>query len=481
MNIDYLLQRIANINKTIISDIHGSLTGKALVERAQQLAVELQGLGIKDKRICLLRMTNTVDAVTILLAALISRAVVFIANPHDPIGKICATLERFPIYALLTDRATSITIQKKITDHSSDQTYAVDGAHFYASLLEGRDKPIGYYDPCMTDADIAIFSSGSTGEPKAIMHQLDHILLNAQLHAESIGMKESDKIGITLPLYYSYGLVANLFSGLLTQCEISLSYQVGSVDVEWIDHNAISVLSVTPFIAKKIDQLHLSLRVLTIGGDILHCKQAQRLLDLYPDCEIYSTYGLTEAGPRVSTCRIDTSILQGSFILPLGKTLTGVSLSIENNEKQGELLIHTPTHMLGFYLGIKEGFLPQYPHGTLVQTGDLYEERRGQFYFIGRKKKIIFQGGEKIFPLVVETALHDLEGVADVVVIGVSDEEKGQVAKAYIVANESLTLHDVRKYLKQQLCGSLIPEQLEFVSAIPRSQTGKILAEQIFL
>ncbi|MCB1935907.1 MAG: acyl--CoA ligase [Nitrosomonas sp.] len=476
MNINQLLQTLGNTNKTIISDNHSTLTGKALADRVQEIAIRLNALGIKDKRICLLRMTNTVDAVVILLAALLNRAVVFIANPHDPVGKICATLDQFPVFALLTDRATSITVQKKTAGHFFSQVQAVDDAHFYVTLLDGRNKPISYYDHCMAEADIAIFSSGSTGEPKAILHQLDHVLLNAQLHAESIGLQGNDKIGITLPLYYSYGLVANLFSGLLIQCEINFGYQVGSIDAEWIDHNAISVLSITPFIAKKIDQPHPSLRVLTIGGDILHCKQAQRLLDLYPDCEIYSTYGLTEAGPRVSTCRIDASVLQNSFILPLGKPLTGVTLLIENDEKQGELWIHTPTHMLGYYLGVNDGFLPQYPDGALIRTGDLYEERRGHFYFIGRKKKIIFQGGEKIFPLMVETVLHHLEGVFDVMVASISDEEKGQVAKAFIVADESLTLHDVRKHLKQQLCGSLIPERLEFVSAIPRSQTGKILA-----
>jgi len=479
VNINQLLQTLGNTNKTIISDNHGSLTGKALSDRVQEIADRLSALGIKDKRICLLRMTNAVDAVVILLAALLNRAVVFVANPHDPVGKICATLDQFPVFALLTDRATSIIVQKKNADHLASQVHAVDDAHFYASLLEGRNKPIAYYDYCMAEADIAIFSSGSTGEPKAILHQLDHIFLNAHLHAESIGLKNSDKIGITLPLYYSYGLVANLFSGLLNQCEISFSYQVGSVDAEWIDHQAISVLSITPFIAKKVDQPHSSLRVLTVGGDILHCKQAKRLLDLFTDCEIYSTYGLTEAGPRVSTCRIDSSILQNSFILPLGKPLTGVTLSIENDEKQGELWINTPTHMLGYYLGINDGFFPQYSEGTLIQTGDLYEERRGHLYFIGRKKKIIFQGGEKIFPLMVETVLHHLEGVYDVMVASITDEAKGQIAKAYIVADESLTLHDVRKHLKQQLCGSLIPEQLEFVSVIPRSQTGKILAEHI--
>lgn len=481
MNLDQLLQQLNNSQKIVIVDNHHALSGKEFVSIIRDLANQLQSAGIKDKRICLLRMTNTIDSVAILFAALVNHAVVFIANPHDPIGKICDTIERFPIFALLTDRATSITVQKKISESSASQIQAISNSNFYATLLEVCNHPITHYDQQMQQADIAIFSSGSTGEPKAILHKLDSLLLNAQLHIESIGMMENDRIGIILPLYYSYGLVANLFSGLINQSTIYLNNQIGLVEENWIEDNKISILSITPFIARKIQKRYPSLRVITIGGDILYSKQAKYLLDLYPDCSIFSTYGLTEAGPRVATCSINTSILEKNFILPLGKPLNGVSLSIEDNSGHGELWVNTPTHMLGYYHGNYGGFSPHGITNTLVRTGDLYEHSDNSFYFIGRKKKIIFQGGEKVFPLAVESVIHNIDGVLDVMVASIQDKDKGQLAKAYIVASENLTLNDIRKQLKQRLSGSTIPEQIEFVDAIPRTITGKIRAEQIIL
>lgn len=474
MNINQLLLELIEIDKVIISDNHRSMTGKAFVEQVQDISEQLYEMGVKDKRICLLRMTNNIDAVLTLFAAMANRAVVFVANPHDPIGKICDTLDKFSVFALLTDRATSVTVQKRVLDQMPFQSHAINGIELLASVISSNDNPIMGIDAKMGDADIAIFSSGSTGEPKAILHKIGTLLLNAKLHVQAIELSENDKIGITLPLYYSYGLVANLFSGLIAKSEIFLNAQIGSIDATWIKQNNISVLSITPFIARKLNQHYSCLKKITIGGDILYSKEAEKLINLYPNSSVYSTYGLTEAGPRVCTHKIEGSMLHRSFIVPLGQPLNGVTISIENNAAHGELVVNTPTHMIGYFSGKETAFTSQ--QNTLIRTGDLYEKRHGDFYFIGREKKIIFQGGEKVFPLMVENVIQNIEGVADVVVLSSQDSEKGEIAKAFIVVNNGLTLQDVRKNLKQKLSRSLIPEQLEFVDSIPRSLTGKLQA-----
>ncbi|MDH5480105.1 MAG: acyl--CoA ligase [Nitrosomonas sp.] len=474
MDIKQLLSELSQTDKVVISDSHATLTGKQLAQNIQVLSKRMYEIGIKDKRICLLRMTNRIDSVTTLLAALLNHSVVFVANPHDPIRRVCNILEKFSVYALLTDRATSVTIQKRVSDQHLSLHHLLDDNEFYAGLLQSNDQPISDIDCEMQDADIAIFSSGSTGEPKAILHKIENLLLNAQLHIQSIDLAEEDRVGITLPLYYSYGLVANLFSGLIAKSTIYLNSQIGSIDSEWIKQHKISVLSITPFIAKKLDHFHPSLKKITVGGDILYSKDAGKLLDLYPNSSIYSTYGLTEAGPRVSTHKIDQFLLNQSFIVSLGSPLDGVTLSLQNNETHGELLVNTPTPMLGYFYGKGTQFIPQ--KGSLIQTGDLYDKRQGEFYFVGREKKIIFQGGEKVFPLMVENAIHSIEGVSDVLVSSSQDQEKGEIAKAYIVINNNLTLQEIKKKLKQQLSRSLIPEQFELVDYIPRSLTGKVQA-----
>ncbi len=474
MNLNDLLSDLSRRDEIIITDNHRALTGKTFVQNVKNLSMALDELGIRNKRTCLLRMTNSIDSVLLLFAAIVNQAVVFIANPHDPITKICDTLEKFSIFALLTDRATSVTIERKTRDNTVLQRCAIKQNEFFASLIPANNCPITEFDYRMHDADIAIFSSGSTGEPKAILHNIKNLLQNAHLHIGSIGLSEQDNIGITLPLFYSYGLVANLFSGLIARSKIFLNFQIGSIDASWIKQNNISVLSITPFIAKKLSHNFPSLKKITIGGDILYSSEARKLLNNYPNCAIYSTYGLTEAGPRVSTFKIESAILNRRFIVPLGNALNKVTISLENDAMRGELWVNTPTHMLGYFSGREYGFTPQ--ESTLIKTGDLYEKKHGEFYFIGREKKIIFQGGEKLFPLVVENAIHNIDGVSDVVVSSSQDKEKGEIAKAYIVANNDLTLQEIRKKLKQHLARSLIPEQLEFVDYIPRSLTGKIQA-----
>lgn len=472
MNINQLLLELTEIDKIIISDNHRSMTGRVFVEQVHKLSEQLDEMGIKDKRICLLRMTNNIDAVLTLFAAMANQAVVFVANHHDPIGKICDTLDKFSVFALLTDRATSVTVQKKVSEKTPFQSHTINGTELLASIISSNDNPITDIDPRMGDADIAIFSSGSTGEPKAILHKIETLLLNAQLHIQAIELAENDKIGITLPLYYSYGLVANLFSGLIAKSEIFLNAQIGSIDATWIKQNDISVLSITPFIARKLNQHYPCLKKITIGGDVLYSKEAEKLINLYPDSSVYSTYGLTEAGPRVCTHKIKSAMLHRSFIVPLGQPLNGVTISIENNATHGELVVNTPTHMIGYFSGKETVFIAQ--QNTVIRTGDLYEKRQSDFYFIGREKKIIFQGGEKIFPLMVESIIQDIDGVADVVVLSSQDSEKGEIARAFIVASNGVTLQDVRKKLKQKLSRSLIPDQLEFVDNIPRSLTGKM-------
>lgn len=476
MNIDKLLSELEKTDKIIISDNYSSLAGNQLAEKVRNLAENLSELGIGNKRICLLRMSNNIDSISILLAALLNKAIVFIANPHDPITKVRKFIDRFAVFCLFSDKATALTLDKKINNRQSYEHFSLERSELFANLFPANDYSIAMHDKRMYDADIAIFSSGSTGEPKAILHKMESVLLNALLHAESIDLQESDKIGISLPLYYSYGLVAGLLAGLITKAELCLQNQMGMVDINWLKNKEISVFSLTPYLAKRLTQQTHHLRTVTIGGDILYSKQAKNLLDMLPQCTIYSTYGLTEAGPRVATCKIDINIIGKNNIIPLGKPLTGVRLSLSENEANyGELLINTPTHMLGYFLGTEQGFIAKNDDNQTVESGDLYAKKHDELYFIGRKRKIIIQGGEKIFPLAIESAIHEIDGVMEVQVSSIPCKEKGQIAKAYIVAKESLCINTIKKTLMLQFPRSLIPDQFEFVDSIPRSITGKIL------
>jgi acyl-CoA synthetase (AMP-forming)/AMP-acid ligase II len=252
---------------------------------------------------------------------------------------------------------------------------------------------------------------------------------------------------------------------------------------DWAREKQISVLSLTPWFAMQLDIDVPSLRVMTFGGDAMFSHIAKELQKRFPTCELYSTYGLTEAGPRVATWRFDGKAIPDSEIVPLGKPLADVELILDEQQSDshyGELLVKTNTRMLGYYYGIEAGFtMPDWPE-NIVRTEDLFRSVDGELFFVSRAKEMIVQNGEKIFPSSVESVLRRINGVVDANVCGVHCETRGQIAKAFIKANIDIDVTDVRRALLDKLPQSAIPSEYVFVDEIPRTATGKKSAAAVY-
>lgn len=113
--------------------------------------------------------------------------------------------------------------------------------------------------------------------------------------------------------------------------------------------DGVSVAMATPFTSRRIIHALERTRLLTIGGDVLHPTLALELLESYPELDLYATYGLSEAGPRVATCRVTMPLLRDAGAVPLGEPLEGVTLRLRDVEPHcgvGELVIRSPTLML---------------------------------------------------------------------------------------------------------------------------------------
>lgn len=482
MSLEKLISDLFQIEKVVVSDHSSSLTGVELASNIYQTVEELKLNGFGDGKIVIYRMTNSIDCIITFFALVLSKSAIFISNPHDPISRFYDNIDRFRPYALLANSPSILAIAKR-NNHNNVFQYNFKRVSLSANIFTENKASLASYHPAMKNADIAIFSSGSTGNPKAILHSIENLLENARLHVDAVGLKQSDVMGVTLPLYYSYGLVANLLGSFVAKARISLHRQTGVVDCDWIVREKITFIGLTPYFASMLKQPLPSLRVVTLGGDILYKERALHLMQDFPNCQFYSTYGLTEAGPRVATWKFDQKTLESgeskcTEIVPLGKPLDGVSLFLKdehgNDSISGELVLKTPTRMLGYYHGVVDGYdMPEKITGE-VHTDDLFETHKGNMYFVGRKKQIIVQGGEKLFPIALESVIRKIEGVIDAKVGSIPDDEKGQVAKAYIVAENTVSIALVHKVLLGHFTRSLIPAKLEFVDSITRTLTGKV-------
>jgi len=185
------------------------------------------------------------------------------------------------------------------------------------------------------------------------------------------------------------------------------------------------------------------------------------------------TYGMTETASQVATLKPDDFLAGNNSV---GKVLPHAKISITG--KEGEKL---PTGEVGRVTIASESLgLGYYPDsdwdGEELVTDDLgYFDQAGYLYIVGRNSRKIISGGENVFPDEVEAAMLSTGLVSDVYVMGVADQNWGEIVSAiYIPKDDSLTISEIEEQLKQYLSGYKIPKQWIAVASIPRNKQGKV-------
>jgi len=147
----------------------------------------------------------------------------------------------------------------------------------------------------------------------------------------------------------------------------------------------------------------------------------------------------------------------------------------------GELVVRGSNVMQGYWNAPEETartFRPgRYPCERLLYTGDLFKkDEEGFLYFVARKDDLIKTKGERVSPKEIENAISEIEGIAEVAVIGVPDDVLGQAIKAFIVPREGIELDEdrIRRYCTENLEPFMLPRYIEFRKRLPKTQSGKI-------
>jgi long-chain acyl-CoA synthetase len=189
-------------------------------------------------------------------------------------------------------------------------------------------------------------------------------------------------------------------------------------------------------------------------------------------------YGLTEATALVTSNPIDAERKPGSVGVPIRCEVRVV----DKNDKDvpvgdvGEIIIRGKNVMKGYYNN-PDGTAEAIRNGWL-HTGDMGRyDADGYLYVVDRKKDMIITGGYNIYPAEIENVLYKNPKVAMATVIGIPDEIKGEIAKAYIVLKEGQTAteQEMIDYCRERIAKYKAPRAVEFREALPTTLTGKIL------
>jgi fatty-acyl-CoA synthase len=205
-------------------------------------------------------------------------------------------------------------------------------------------------------------------------------------------------------------------------------------------------------------------------------------------CGFVQMYGMTETTGTIVALPPEDHVEGLERMRSAGKALPGIELAILDVDGQplpprqvGEIATRSGSNMAGYWN------LPEATASTLrsdgwLRTGDAgYMDEDGYLYIHDRIKDMIISGGENIYPAEVESALCDHPDVAEAAVIGIPDDKWGEAVKAVVVMKpgKQATATDIINFTRERIAGFKTPKSVEFLPALPRNPSGKILRRQL--
>ncbi len=325
-------------------------------------------------------------------------------------------------------------------------------------------------DPCLIT-----FTSGTTGEPKGVVHG-QRYLPGQRLQATSwLGAEEGDLVWCTAASGWSKS-ARNAFIAPWLQGAAALLHDARfdpAQRLEILASERVNILCMAPteyrVIAKRTPLAPMpAMRSLVAAGEALN-PEILRAFDESTGLEIRDGYGQTETG-QLTGMPIGEPARPGS----MGRALPGIDLQV----REGELVLADPGTDPTFFIGNLDG--RPAPLGEPWHTGDrVRRDADGYLYFEGRTDDVIISAGYRIGPFEVESALVSHSSVAEAAVVGVPDDERGSLVRAVVVLREGYAPSDdlareLQEHVRAQTAPYKYPRIVEFASELPKTASGKV-------
>lgn len=337
------------------------------------------------------------------------------------------------------------------------------------------------------DPALYLYTSGTTGRPKGVVLTHDNLIANVESCQKAGDFDHSDGFLCLLPFFHTYAITGTFLLPLLNGSRMVLvdRFQPAKV-LGLIEEHKISVFLAIPSMYRVLaategDYDVSSVRFPISGGEPLPLSILEAFEKRF-NVPIFEGYGQTEAAPVV-TLNTPGARRPGT----IGRALPGVEVAIWDDHNRilpageiGEIMVRGRNVMKGYH------HLPEETAKTItnswLHTGDLGKLDQDGFVAItGRKKDLIISAGENIYPREIEEALSQHPKVKEVAVIGVKDEVRGEVPKAFVIPREGMTVDEkeLRSFCRENLANFKVPKHFEIVPDLPRTPTGKVLKRML--
>ncbi|HEU4646852.1 MAG TPA: AMP-binding protein [Burkholderiales bacterium] len=439
-----------------------------------------RGIGHGDRVACLTK--HTAECVALVLGACRLGAVCMPVNWRLAPPEID--------YIVKDGRARFMMADKAFADHAAPALVTED----FEAWTAGFAPLAGSVSPAPDDTALQLYSSGTTGLPKGV--ELTHRnLAQGMMTAvpDAIGYRGAPDVMLNvLPTYH----IAGVGVGLLTATRGGMSVLYPDFDpalaVTAIAEHRITHAFLVPAMiqfmlaapgADKAD--YASLRGISYGASPISEKVLVDALRTFK-CDFMQVYGLTETTGAITMlppADHDPDGPKRHLLRSAGKPIEGVELRVvkpgsdeDCSEGQvGEVWIRSAQNMKGYW-GNDKATRAAFVEGWF-RSGDAGYLQDGYLFLHDRMKDMIISGGENIYPAEVENALMQHPALADGAVIGVPDERWGEAVKACVVLKPGATASaaEIIEFTRRHIAHYKCPKSVDFLEAIPRNPTGKIL------
>ena len=485
------------------------MTFEELVKRSNQLAFMLSELGVKRcDRVGVFLDPSLETAISVY--GIMSAGGVFVPlDPNAPPARIAYVINDCGIRHIMSGKKHSRSLKKVLQENISLEVVIGVDEKLPVKTVSweeiARISPSQTISVRMLEDDLAyiMYTSGTTGMPKGIMHSHRSGLAYAKLSMDLYDVGPTDILANHSPLHFdistmgyftmplaggttvlipeSHKIVPASLSLLMEKEKITIWYSVPLALIHLLQRGALE--------DRKMD----SLRWVLFGGEPFPAKHLRSLMQLWDKTRFSNVYGPAE----VNQCTYFhlSEFPEQDAAIPLGHVWNNTEvLIVDNNDLEagdgdtGELLVRTATMMKGYWgkaeLTQKAFFRRERfsnAEETFYRTGDLvWRNKDGQLMFAGRKDRQIKIRGYRIELDEIESVLISHPYIIETAVYNIKDEDD-QFIEAIVVLSEpgGETEEEIKKFLTTRIQSYAIPRKIHFSDKIPRTQAGKIDYKQL--
>ena len=381
-----------------------------------------------------------------------------------------------------------ITFDHIITDiENIHDTFESTLIKFNTHIIKNSSGPIEFiFEPDQTA--IVLFSSGSSGNQKAIPLSFLNILTNVNSFKETLVLTEEVSFLCTSPVWHAHGLYNSIitsfflqkkviYSGILNLFNATKLLEFSQKEPELVYHLTPSMIPILCSVAAKMNQKKLPKFSRVICGTSFLDDKTKTNFENKFNAELIQQYGMTEV------LFISFNDKPKIKVRSVGKPLAMVDLDSGDKKvlaanQEGQIRIKSPS-FYGCYLD--ESPIKNTPADDFFFTGDIgYLDDEGYLFITGREKDIIKKGGLAVSPNKINKIIEGFEGVTKAYTLSQLDQNVGEEIFSFITASHNINLSNLKDYLKTRLSIKIIPKEIFQIKKFPLNEMGKISKKDLF-